>query len=161
MKLIKIMDGNAIEDGVWVQLNSPGTSEPLFRDAEKTLPCRVKVRSDKSKVFRSETFKDQQALQNAQARMKAKDREQLLRDAYAKQRPRWFSILLVATENCDAEKAGIVTPTQDELLEIAAESENLWIVDQVLAIGLDDANFGVAEGNDEGADRKAPGSKSK
>lgn len=159
MKLIKVMDADGIENGVWFEVNAPGTTDPLFRDPEETLPCRVKVRSDKSKSYREATFQFQQRLQQKLNRAKAKDREALQQAAFAEQRQLWFSELLVATENCDAEKAGIVTPTKADMLALAEDSENLWFVEQVVALGLGEKNFPALAGNGDGA--KAPASKTK
>lgn len=150
MKLIKVMDPDAIENGVWFQLNSPGTTEPLFRDpVAKTLPCKVKVRSDKSKAFRSADFDFANNLQNRLAKAKATERAAIQKGAYTERRPYWFASLLVCTDNCDSEKAGQVTGTFEEMVALAQESENIWLVDQVLALGLGEQNFPAAVGNVE------------
>lgn len=167
MKLIKVMDADAIEDGVWFQLTVPGTTDPLFRDEERTLPCRVKVRSDKSEAFRSGNLKFQQRIQQRQARAKASEKDDLAVRSLGQQREEWFALLLVAMENCDAEKGGPVTPSMEEKFSLIRDdagrpiSENVWLMDQVLGFGLNEQNFGIASGNADGGEKKPPGSKTK
>ena len=144
MKFIQIMDGNLLEEGVWFQFNDPISGDPLFRDVEKTLPCRARVRSNLSKTYRSANMREVQKNQATIQRAKKSEREALENEMLDSASAKWFAHAVVAFENCDSERAGIVTPTREELFALADATENQWMVNQVLEASADQSRYGVA-----------------
>jgi hypothetical protein len=152
-----IVSEEALENGVWIHLDSPnadinGEIHPLFRDKEKTQPVRAKVRSYRSKAFRSKEFKLQTTAVSAVQRSKHRDRDAVMQAHMELDRPRKFAVLLVALENCTS-ATGPVFVSEEQGEALAQRASYQWLVEQVMNAGFDDSLFGgePASGNAVGA----------
>lgn len=139
--VLEIVDGNAMEDGVWLHLLNPADGEPLYRDPEaKTKPCRALVRSDQSGVHRDSMFRENTKLQGRMQRAKKDEREKVTREVTEATMALRFANSLVSLENCTS-AGGVVRVEREDAVQMANDPPMQWLVGQVLQFSGDVANY--------------------
>ncbi len=142
--VLSLIDGNAMEDGVWLHLTSPIDGEPLYRDPEeKTLPCRAKVRSSECERITAYTQRHLASTTARMQRLSAKKRIELSQEMASERTRGVFAIQLVALDNATSEKPGIVEVSEEEAFEIFVDPTLQWLVAQVVVFSNDPASFGL------------------
>lgn len=151
----RIVSADRIEQGAWMQLTRPNSTDLLFADEKGDYPAMIKVRSYRAKDIADARYRAQAAQASARGN-KVKTVATVIREAAETQRPREFAMMAASMKNLDSTQLGKeITPSEDDLLAIAKLPEYQWLVDQVMNFGYTDANFGLEEEtkgkNDDGA----------
>lgn len=157
--LASVADPTKIETGAYLHLTSSGV--PLYRDAQAATPTqrvRAKVRSVRSKTYQDYEQAAQRSAFGRTRKAKGEEVQQaVIREIVREQRKKMFATLLIGLENVSNDpKVSYVEVDEDDALALAEMPEYGWLVDQVIAFGQEDANFGADVGNADGDAPKAP-----
>jgi len=146
--LERVSSKEAIEDGAWMRVNAPGTSNPLYRDfkaEDPKEPVRIRVRSIRSEAYQAHAANEERKAFNAAKDLTGQKQRDAIVAVTKKRRVLDFAVLVTEVENVSKGVDGPVKPSHDDLIRIGSASESGWLVDQVFVFARDDENFGPLE----------------
>lgn len=161
-----VQNVDLIENGAWLHLRgipAPGEDEGALlylkgKDGkpDQTKPFRMLVRSSRSKYFRQRDLRIQTVASSKAQRAPQKEQPAVIEKSIAEERPQRFSFLVASIENASQSQAGVIQPSEAELMDMAKHGPYQFVVDQVMRFAFDDKHFGdptaVADYGDEDED---------
>lgn len=146
-----------IENGAWHHFTGPD-GEPMYLDAEKTKPCRVRIRSILSPTYEQHMDRLLENASNRARRLKGEQAKQkLLREEMKKQQPQAFASLVTAFDNVSKAQPGIITPDTKDLLHFALKPASKDWVEQVTSFAANNENYGGENAKAVEAGKDEPG----